>query len=240
MNTKLALLFFVFSTATANAQVARGGFVGVGVHNNDVEDLNERLAAHGYPTFSENFLSFSGGYNWWTRSLVWSIDGHGLFQPAETNAGYETSLTSAYGLISLGLPIKPAQNVFLYPMISVGGGGAQLHIQNRSNVSFDDLLDDPGRTADVSNASFLFGPRIGAHVLIRLGDKKEAPRGITLGLRGGYLFSAFESEWLELDHESINGGPKMNLGGPHIMFVIGGWGQRPMPPAPAPEPIGSR
>src|SRR5688500_6051307 len=123
MNIKLPLLLVFLSAATAQAQVARGGFVGVGVHHSDVEDLNERLAAHGYPTFSKNFLSFSGGYNWWTRSLVWSIDGHGLFQPAETNAGHETSLTSAYGLISMGLPIRPAHNVFLYPMISVGGGG---------------------------------------------------------------------------------------------------------------------
>lgn len=235
MKIGIVVLLVAIYAATASAQTARGGFVGVGSHNADVSELNARLAARGYPEFSDNFLSLSGGFNWWTRKLVWSIDGHGLFQPMESSESYDTRLTAAYGLVSIGLPLRPSRQTYLYPMFSMGGGGGQLSIQARSDVSFDELLANPGRTADVSNTSMLFGPRLGMHFFIRLGENNGAPRGMIIGLRGGYLFSAFESEWSEVDNlETVNGGPKLNLAGPHLMVVIGGWGQKPgAPPRPA-------
>lgn len=227
MTHKIAIALLVLTASTAPAQTARGGFVALGAHNADTEELNARLVANGYPSFGENFFSFSGGYNWWTDKLVWSVDGHGLFQPTESNATHDVSLTGGYALASIGLPLRPSKNVFLYPMFSAGVGGAQLSLQTRDVISFDELLQSPGRTADISNASLLFGPRVGIHFFIRFGENNGVPRGMIVGLRGGYLFSALESEWSELDNETINGGPAMNLAGPHIMVVLGGWGQKP-------------
>lgn len=235
MKIQIAVVLVAISAGSASAQDARGGFVGVGTHSSDVSELNTRLAAAGYPEFSDNFLSFSGGFNWWTRKLVWSIDGHGLFQPMESNATHDTRLTAAYGLLSVGVPIRPSRQSYVYPMISIGGGGGQLSMQARSDVSFDELLANPGRTADVTNTSLLFGPRLGMHFFIPLGHNNAARRGMIIGLRGGYLFSAFETEWSEVDNlETVSGGPKLNLAGPHIMVVIGGWGEKPAAAPPRP------
>jgi hypothetical protein len=114
----------------------------------------------------------------------------------------------------------------IYPMASVGGGGAQLHIQSRADVSFDELLADPGRTADVSNGSLLFGPRLGVHYLWRRGDFNGAARGWTIGLRAGYLFSAFEGDWYELDNEDVDDGPSLTLEGLQLTLTVGGYGER--------------
>jgi hypothetical protein len=226
MNMKwLTLVLLPACTLKADAQDARGGFIAFGWHHADVDELNSRLVANGYPEFSGHFVNFGGGFNWWKRQVMFSVELNGLLQPGETSALHETSLTGGYIVGSVGLPIKPASNIYVYPMISAGAGGAQLDIETRASVSFEELLDNPGRTASVSNAAFMFGPQLGAHVFLPIG--KIAGRGMIVGVRAGYLLAAFESDWSEIDGESVNGGPAMDFSGPHITIVIGGWGLKP-------------
>ncbi|HEY0674410.1 MAG TPA: outer membrane beta-barrel protein [Longimicrobiales bacterium] len=221
----LALILFAHATAYAQAP-ARGAFAGIGMHSADVEELNTRLAASGYPDFSDEFINFSVGYNWWTRGLVWSLDVSALFQPSESNTNYRTNLTGGYGLANVGVPVRAGRDLLFYPMLSVGAGFAQLSIQERADVSFDELLQDPGRTADVTNGSLLFGPRVGADYRWRRGERNGAARGFAVGVRASYLFSAFESEWAEIDNETVDGGPNLNMGGLQVMVTVGAWGER--------------
>ena len=221
----VCLLCFVGSDAQAQ-RAGRGLFLGLGVQNADVDELNARLTTAGYPDFAENFLAVTAGYNWFGRTLVGGIDVGGMFQPSESNADFRTNLTGAWGLLSLGWALRPSNNLMVYPMAGVGGGGAQLHIQSRVDVSFDELLADPGRTADVSNLALLFGPRLGVHYLLRRGEFNGAARGWTIGLRAGYLFSAFEGDWIELDNSDVDGGPSLTLEGLQVTLTVGGYGER--------------
>ena len=152
MKRLVVLLLLLLFARDASGQDARGGFIAIGWHHADVDALNSRLVANGYPEF---------------------------------------------------------------------GGGAQLDIQSRATVSFDELLDNPGRTASVSNMALMFGPQLGAHVFLPRGP---IARGMILGIRAGYLFSTLESDWGEIDGESVNGGPEMDFSGAHITVFIGGWG----------------
>ncbi len=222
--TLCALL--LLSTSMYAQRPARGLYLGLGLQTADVDELNGRLAAFGYPTFSENFLAVGLGYTWFGDDLVASVDIGGAFQPSKSNDDFRTNLSGGWGLLNLGVALRPSSNFMIYPMASVGGGAMQLNIQTRADISFDDLLLDPGRRAEISTASLLFGPRIGMHYVLGGGERRFARRGIGIGLRAGYLFSAFEGDWLELENDEVNGGPDTSLEGFHVMLTVGAYGAR--------------
>src|SRR5688572_22238931 len=140
-------------------QNARGGFFGIGMQNVDVAEMNATLAAHGYPDHDENFLSVGGGFTWWWRHFVVSAELQALLQPSETSGNFETELSGGYALINVGASARVGDHLLIYPMASIGGGGAEFRIEPRTPITFDQLLDDPGRNTNITNASMLLGPR---------------------------------------------------------------------------------
>src|SRR5688572_17633548 len=206
-------------------QNARGGLFGIGMQNVDVDEMNATLAAHGYPNHDENFLSVGGGFTWWWRHFLLGADLQALLQPSETSGNFETELSGGYALANIGAVARVGDHFVIYPMASVGGGGAEFRIEPRTPITFDQLLTDPGRNTHITNASMLLGPRLGAHYLVRLGRRGNR-NGLMVGIRAGYLFSVLDSEWDELEGSSVEGGPALNLGGWHVLLTIGAWRTR--------------
>ncbi len=108
---------------------------------------------------------------------------------------------------------------FASEMVSLGGGGLQLDIENEGSAdNFDDVLDDPNRSASVTRASLLV--HLGGGLEYQFGTPGKG-RTARLGLRAGYMISALSSDW-QLGDSSLPGGPDASLQGPFLRLTIGG------------------
>ncbi len=198
------------------------GFFAVGAQFTDLEPLNNRLAEAGYPTFASEMISLGGGgYGVVADRLLLGGEGYGLLTADGTFQGRNVSVDGGYGLFTLGYLFRPTSNLRVYPQVGFGGGGLQLDIGSQGNADeFDDILENPNRSATVGQGSFLVS--LGGGLEYQFGAPDENG-GVRLGLRAGYMISALNSEW-QLGENSLSGGPDATMQGPFIRLTLGGGG----------------
>ncbi|PSQ88166.1 MAG: hypothetical protein BRD30_07570 [Bacteroidetes bacterium QH_2_63_10] len=198
------------------------GFFAVGTQFTDLGPLNNRLADAGYPTFASETVSLGGGgYGVVANRLMLGGEGHGLITADGTFEGRTVSVSGGYGLFTVGYLFRPTPKLRVYPQAGLGGGGLQLEIGSTGDADeFDDILENPNRSATVGQASLLVS--LGGGLEYRFGEP-DGDGGVLLGLRAGYVISALNSDW-QLDEDALGGGPDATMQGPFIRLTIGGVG----------------
>lgn len=151
--------------------------------------------------------------------LLLGGEGHALLTGDGTGQGRNVSLTGGYGFFNLGYLFFPTSSLHAYPLLGIGGGGLQLDIESQGDAgNFDDVLDDPDRSARVGRASFLIS--LGAGLEYQFGTPDDGGSA-QLGIRAGYIISALRSDW-QLDENSLADGPDASMQGPFVRLTIGG------------------
>jgi hypothetical protein len=197
------------------------GFFMIGVEQLDLTQLNEALATHGYPTFSERFLSLGGGGFAIRDRLIIGAEGHAVVQSDKTTADgeFRTRVMGGYGMFDIGYHILRAGRVAFYPIIGIGGGATALEITERSTLDFEDVLDQPRRGARVTSAALLVGGGLGVEYFVAASRTRRG--GFIIGARAGFNYAPLESNW-KLDRTDIAGGPDAGFTGPYVRVAIGG------------------
>lgn len=215
----------VFSISMAHSAKEEGGrgYFMCGGSIVDIDALNSRLESKGYSTFSGNFFSFGGGGHAVINRLIIGGEGHALIGRGETSGNYENSLSAGYGCFDLGYILYSTGYLNVYPLLGLGGGGMSLNIMEKGAPSFDEILDDPRRSTEISTGGFLLNVALGTDYLLKLGGDGKEEGGLVFGLRVGYTFTPIKSEW-EMDATDISGGPEIGITGPYIHLMIGGGG----------------
>lgn len=196
------------------------GFFMIGAQWLDLDELNDRLVAAGYPEAEESFVTLGGGgYMMRNRFLVGG-EGHGaLSTSGSTSAGqFRTTVGGGYGMFNVGYAVWAYGGTLVYPMVGVGGGGLLVNIEERSSPDFDDVLDDPRRGVNLSNSQFLVSVALGVdHVFGGFGNRG----GLGVGIRGGWIFAPVEGDWM-FGRNDVAGGPDAGFTGPFVRVSIGG------------------
>ncbi len=202
------------------AEEPGAGFFAVGTQFTDLAPLNDRLSGAGYPTFASEMVSLGGGgYGVVANRLMLGGEGHGLLTADGSFRGRNVSVGGGYGLFNLGYLFRPASGLRVYPLLGLGAGGLQLDIKNEGTAdTFDDVLNDPSRSASVGQASVLVS--LGGGLEYQFGTPGEG-RTARLGVRAGYMISALSSDW-QLGNSSLAGGPDASMQGPFLRLTIGG------------------
>lgn len=223
------LNIFFFSNAVAQEQpkgsneVGGGGYFMFGWNLLDIEELNSKLENKGYSALSDNFISFGGGGHGIINKLIIGGEGHGLIGQEVTSGNYKSSLSVGYGFFNLGYIIISAGNLKVYPLLGLGGGGMSLRIIEKTPLSFDELLDNPKRMAELSTGGFLLNLSLGTDYLLNLESDAEGGGGLLVGLRFGYTFTPLKGDW-KMDEVDISDAPQLGITGPYIRLIIGGGG----------------
>lgn len=189
----------------------------------DIDALNSRLEGKGYSEFSHNFFSIGGGGHAIINRVIIGGEGHALIGRGETSGNYENSLSAGYGFFDVGYIVYSTRYLNVYPLLGLGGGGVDLKIMERGAPSFDEVLDDPKRSANLSTGGFLLNVALGTDYLLKLGGDEEGEGGLVFGLRVGYTFTPIKGEW-EMNGTEISGGPEVGITGPYVHLMIGGGG----------------
>jgi hypothetical protein len=226
----LECLALSFSPAYGHLGRKEGrGYFMVGKSFLDMDELNTRLKENGYATFSDSPVSLgAGGHGIVRDRFVIGGEGHALLSRTEESTiggvDYGSRLSAGYGFFDVGVLAMRAGGLDVYPMLGLGGGGVSLDIRQSRIGSFEDLLEDPDRSATLSTWSFLINLGLGIDYLAVLGEGRNGEGGIVIGLRSGYIFSPFNGDW-DFKGETLPGGPEPGLNGAYIRLTIGGGGR---------------
>lgn len=208
----------------ADAQAALlgpgAGFFAAGVSNIATGELDDRLAARGYPTFGSTAVGVSlGVYRVLSGGVMLGAEWHGLIIGDEPHDGGHVGVGGGYGTLGVGYAFQPSRRLRVYPRLGLGGGGMGLWFDTDDDVGFDDVLEDPQPVAGRDPVLGRAGPVVdlggGAELLPQGGDS-----GLLIGVRFGYLATPGASTWLLYDDEAT-GGPDASIAGPYVRFMVG-------------------
>lgn len=200
------------------------GYASVGTQTVDIKGLNARLNAFGYPSFDDTYVTFGGGGHVMVGKLMLGGEGTALLQPGDNVMGnFRTSLSGFYGGITLGYQLYSSGSFLIYPQLGLGGGGMILKIMERSSPTFDEVLNNPRRGAELSSMGFVMDLGLGARYLVLF--REGARHGLSLGLRAGYTFSFSDRRW-RLNRIEVPGGPSGSFTGYYVRLMLGGGGAR--------------
>ena len=228
----LAALVVGIGAGESKAQAALigpgGAFISGGLAGIATGDLDDRLAAQGYPTFGRSAATLgAGAYRIFSNRILLGFEGHGLIIGEEQHEGREVSLSGGYATIGVGYVVSLSPRMRIYPRLGIGGAGLALEIESEGDpVDFDDVLSEtvPAPTARESVVS-RDGPALdlGAGFEL-LGGRRGG--GALVGLRLGYLVAPFDSNWDVYERarylREATGGPDASVSGPYVRIVIGG------------------
>ena len=211
--------------ATSAKQGAGMGYAMFGVGTLDIKDLNAKLESKGYTAISDNLISMGGGGHGIIKNkVIIGGEGHALVSEETTSGHHTTRIGVGYGLFDLGYIVYSSKDVRVYPLIGLGGGGLSLRIvEEETSLSFDEVLDNPRRSAELVTGGFLVNLALGVDYLLQLNEDERGRGGLIFGLRAGYTLSPVKGDW-NLDEVAISGGPDMGITGMYVRLMIGGGG----------------
>ena len=210
----------------ANAQGVFGpgaSYLGAGVSGIGTGNLEDRLAARGYPTFGRTAAGVGiGTYHILPGGLTVGGEWNGLILGEKDHQGNEVGIGGGYGTLGLGYMVELSPRIRIYPRFGLGGGGMGLWIERDSGaVGFDDVLANPkpipekDRDPVLSRVSVVVDLGFGAEFL-----PGGWGRGLMVGLRLGYLAAPSSTSWQMYD-QTVSDGPAVSIGGPYIKGMIG-------------------
>jgi len=158
------------------------------------------------------------------NSLIIGGEGSAILTGTETTGHTKMGLGGGYGMFDLGYILYWTKSFRLYPILGLGFGSMMINAENKSTMpSFDELLDDPNRNLEMTVESFIINLSVNVDILKIMEENQDGSGGIIFGLRLGYLFSPYSSDWKMLETD-VPGGPELNFTGPYLRLCIGGGG----------------
>ncbi|MDZ7292153.1 MAG: hypothetical protein ONB44_20555 [candidate division KSB1 bacterium] len=235
ITTFMAVLFLGLCSAQAQETKAqtkmRGGrgYFMTGVNMLDLGAFNSQLQSSGYSSFSEDLFALGGGGHAIINHLIIGGEGHALLTSDKdvvlAGRRYKTSLEAGYGFFDLGYQLISHGGFALYPLVGIGGGGLVLKISERASPSFDEVLADPGRGAQLFTGGLMLHASLGADYFIQTRRDESKQGGVMIGIRAGYNFTPIKGDW-SLEEFAIAGGPEIGITGPYVRVMLGGGGNR--------------
>ena len=201
------------------------GFFSVGGMILDHRGMNDAFAAHGRPELPSTLLTFGGeGYFRVNRVLI-GFEGFGALPRSASSATHETSVSGGGGFFDVGYIVTSWENLAVFPILGIGGGGMSYNLARRAPASFDQVLDDPARGATLSTGGFMGQLALGIdYYMFGKGTSPKEVGGGVVGLRIGYATQLLPRGNWSLFGAEVDGGPKVGFGGPFLRLVIGGGG----------------
>jgi len=196
-----------------------GLFIGLGGSMFNTNSINEVLKKSRYSSFSNTVFTPTIGIHFTNDNIL--LEGLGSFFWAQdaiaTNK--KSTLSAAYGLFNVGYNLGIG-DFNICPLVGIGAGGFTLENEEIGTKNFEELLEKPVNSVELNNTAFLLNAGLGLTYKIRF-IPEEKSEYLSVGLRGGYIFSPFNPEW-KVKNSVVGTSPITTMSGPYLMLTIGG------------------
>lgn len=193
----------------------------------DMGPLNDRLQEQRalYPSDLPVIFPLLGGqgFGLFSRFVIGGSGAGLLSRTVDAANDRKVSASGAWGTFDFGYQLLRVNGFLIAPMISLGGYGMNVTVAPKSEVDFDQALQNPNRSLSLSNNGFLTGVSVLAQTVI-LGKGAQVPgarTGYTLGLRLGGLYGLPTRGWTS-NGATVNGDPPFGLRGGYLALSLGG------------------
>ncbi|MFZ6052194.1 hypothetical protein [Halocola ammonii] len=214
------------SVVAQNEVALRGGGGGfsIGYANMDVSAFEEFIQGEA-KRFTNDQLLFGGGGRSFIGNFIIGGSGQGLIGDTHTDDSLKMSLAGGMGTLDIGYLVYNREQLKIYPMLGLGGGGYEVQITQNENISADEVRQDPGREITVGTGGFLADISLNMNVLpiIEQSEDGSSYGGFSIGLSAGYTYGVRFSEW-GFAGGDISGGPDFNMDMFYVKVTIGGMG----------------
>lgn len=201
---KAIFLVLILAVAALGAK-GYGGFV-VSYMMPDFDALNEELRdVSGMARIEDDYIITYGAGGWGGGDHLmfggWGFGG-GRRLDGDT---VSVKMTYGGGFFEPGYFINIWKGFGIMPMVGIGGTAVTLKLRPRlGDIDFGELLDNPGRTSEVSFGTFTLAPSLTILIPIEF---------IAIQIKGGYMWSPFSGEWSLEDGADLRFGPEINPSG---------------------------
>ncbi len=189
----------------------------------------------GYGALPRDLFQIGGGAYVVAGGVLLGAEGYALLSERQTSGTRELRTTSGAGYVVLGVPLANRPRARLYPFGGFGGAGLRFRIDqsvgsgvgpDANNPTFLQVLQDPGQVSRLTAGSLALTAGVGFDVapagLHRA--RRGGTHGLMIGLRAGYQWTPFTSDWRMYDLRII-GGPTRLMSGWYVRASIGGTGR---------------
>jgi hypothetical protein len=200
-----------------------GGFM-IGIVWIDLSELNDALSAAGYEEL-DTAMTLLGGQAHAIFPSGFVVGGHGaaiLAPSAGGPEGFRASFDGGFGMADFGFAFLHTRAFLITLTGGIGGYGMGLHISEHRAFAFDDILDNPRRSASLSVGGLLVGLTLGFDGRVPIGqvDEEGMRPFFSLGVRAGGMYGPPISEWSLDDGNESPGGPSSTLSGAYVALVL--------------------
>jgi hypothetical protein len=190
----------------------------------DLGPLNDRLSAAGYGKKLPLVFPILGGqgFGLFGHFLIGGSGAGLLARSVDGLNDTKVSASGAWGTFDFGYQLLRVNGFLIAPVISLGGYGMDVTIDQKSSDSFDNSVRNPTRGANLTNNGFLTGISVIAKTIVigRNAHVADAKSGWALGLRIGGLYGIPTHGWRS-NGADITGGPSFGLRGGYAALSIG-------------------
>lgn len=202
---KAIFLVLILAVAVFAQGRGYGGFV-LSYMMPDFDALNQELSdVRGMARIDDDYVITYGGGGWGGGKHLmfggWAFGGGRRFDGDSVSV----KMTYGGGFFEPGYFINIYRGFGIMPMVGIGGTAVSLNLRPRlGDVDFGDLLDNPGRTSEVSYGTFTVAPALTILIPIEF---------IAIQIKGGYMWSPFPGSWELEDGADLRNAPEINPSG---------------------------
>lgn len=213
----------LFSQDTDKPKMMGGGEFSFGYGSFPVSDL-EAFLPYGFNLSSDHLMFGGGGRNFIGRFVIGG-SGFGIIGNEINDDSLEINTGGGYGTFDFGYLVIDKPKFKLYPTLGIGGGGYDISIAERKNISAPQIREDPGQEIEISNGGFILDFRINTNwiPILNYSEDKKAFGGYKTGLQLGFLYQVPSTNW-SFSGGDVTNGPDFGLQGFYARLVIGGIG----------------
>ena len=193
-----------------------------GMANIDLDALNGRLVRAGYDKIDAPAVPLGFGFTHRMNRFVIGLDWHFMLHnmPKSPDENIRVDLRNWYWQLQYGLDIVRVKNLGVYALVGAGVGHTAIWISDEQGESFNGVLNAPMRSSYMTQTSLVLSATLGVDYLIETSRTARKTSYITVGLRGGYIFSPFAGDWRTHAAE-IQNGPTRGMNGPVALITLG-------------------
>jgi opacity protein-like surface antigen len=212
-----------------------GWYVTLGSLRADWAHVQPDFTTAGYAALPRDLFQLGGGFYVVTAGMMIGVDGYALLSERQTSGTRELRTTAGAGFLTLGLPLVNRPRARFYPMGGIGGAGLRFRIDqaagsgvgpDANNPTFLQVLRDPGQVSRMTAGSLALTAGVGLDIVpagLHRG-RRGGTHGFMLGLRAGYQWTPYTSDWRMYDLRII-GGPTQLMSGWYVRAAVGGSGR---------------
>lgn len=190
------------------------GYFSMGYQSMNVQALNERFNAAGFPSMNSLGVSTGGGGIAVINRIVVGGEGWAMNAGDVTSNGYTSTLSGGGGVGQIGYMFGNKKMSF-YPLIGFGGAATSVNIRpDGGSLTFDSLLARPGQGVEISGVSAVATFSLNSE--FRLG---RAPLYL-FGWQAGWIQGLGKTTW-NAQKTTLTNGPDLRMQGWYVRLKIG-------------------